>query len=267
MIHFATIHWNTDRWIAPQLAFLKRHLRQDYRVYAWLNNIPNPPVDLFHYASTEPVGPHGIKLNLLADIISASSSRPDDIIIFIDGDAFPIAEVEPYVTERLKRFKLIAVQRLENDGDVQPHPCFCATTLGFWRDLKGDWKEGHRWTNGKGEAVTSVGGNLLKQLTDHRIDWLPILRSNKTNPHPLFFGIYGDIVYHHGAGFRKGECRVDRQQLELGAWGKVFSKVIPGYERRKRRKFVNRMLSQNEALSEEIYQKVLSNPEFYREFI
>src|ERR1700680_162521 len=117
MNHFATIHWNTDRWIAPQLAFLKRHLKGDFRVYAWLNNIPNPPTDLFYYASTEPVGPHGIKLNLLADIIQASA-RPDDILIFLDGDAFPIADVEPYVREKLQKWKLIAVQRLENDGDV-----------------------------------------------------------------------------------------------------------------------------------------------------
>jgi hypothetical protein len=31
-----------------------------------------------------------------------------------------------------------------------------------------------------------------------------ILRTNRELLDPLFFAIYGDIIYHHGAGFRKG---------------------------------------------------------------
>jgi hypothetical protein len=267
VIHFATIHWNTDRWIAPQAAFLRRHLKSDFRVYGWLNNIPHASTDSFYYACSEPIGPHGIKLNLLADIIQASSTSPDDILIFMDGDAFPIADIETYVREKLQSRKLIAVQRLENNGDIQPHPCFCATTVGFWRDLKGDWKEGHRWKNENGEEITSVGGNLLKQLNDRHIDWLPILRSNKTNLHPLFFGIYGGLVYHHGAGFRKGECRVDREQLELKPGDKILSKLIPGYGRRMRRKASDKLLSKNEALSEQIYEKILADPQFHQQFM
>ena len=34
------------------------------------------------------------------------------------------------------------------------------------------------------------------------IEWRPLLRSNGTDLDPLYFGIYGDVVYHHGAGFR-----------------------------------------------------------------
>ena len=29
-----------------------------------------------------------------------------------------------------------------------------------------------------------------------------MLRTNKVNPHPLQFGVYEDLVYHHGGGFR-----------------------------------------------------------------
>ena len=267
MIHFATVHWNTDRWIAPQMDFLRRHLKNEFRVYAWLNNIPDAPTDSFYYHTSEPITPHGIKLNLLADVIQASSRSPDDLLVFLDGDAFPIADIEAHAREKLKTWKLIAVQRLENDGDIQPHPCFCVTTVGFWRELKGDWKEGCHWKNSKGEDVTSVGGNLLKQLNDRRIEWLPILRTNKTNLHPLFFGIYGDLVHHHGAGFRKGECRVDREHLALKPKDKLLSKIIPGYERRMRRKASNELLSKNEILSEEIYEKILKDPKFYTQFV
>jgi hypothetical protein len=267
MIHLATVHWNSDRWIAPQNAYLRRHLKSDFRVYAWLNNIPNAPTDSFYYSCTEPIVEHGIKLNLLADIILASSPRPDDLIIFIDGDAFPISDPEPFIRQQLQSWKLVAVQRLENDGDIQPHPCFCATTVAFWRELKGDWKEGYRWRNGKGEEITSVGGNLLKQLIDRRIGWLPILRSNRTNPHPLFFGIYGNLVYHHGAGFRKGECRADRELLALGPGDRFLSKFLPGYARRLRRKASRELVSKNEMLSEQIFESIIKNPEFYAQFL
>src|SRR2546421_624095 len=34
--------------------------------------------------------------------------------------------------------------------------------------------------------------------------WLPILKSNRAHFDPLFFTVYGDTIYHHGAGFRRG---------------------------------------------------------------
>ena len=32
--------------------------------------------------------------------------------------------------------------------------------------------------------------------------WVQLLRTNGSALHPMFFGIYGNVVYHHGAGFR-----------------------------------------------------------------
>ncbi|HWX74567.1 MAG TPA: hypothetical protein VNZ05_04625, partial [Solirubrobacteraceae bacterium] len=32
--------------------------------------------------------------------------------------------------------------------------------------------------------------------------WTEVLRSNRKNLDPVFFAVYGDAVYHHGAGFR-----------------------------------------------------------------
>src|ERR1035441_8024151 len=194
MIHIATVHWNTDRWIAVQDAFLRRNLKSEFRVYAWLNNIPDAPVNSFHYTCLEPVAPHAVKLNILADIILASTDRPEDKLIFLDGDAFPVAEIQPLLDQNLPACKLIAVKRLDNNGDLQPHPCFCATTVGFWRQIRGDWNEGYQWQNRDGKPVTDVGGNLLKQLADRHVEWLPLLRSNKVNLHPLFFGVYGGVI-------------------------------------------------------------------------
>ena len=266
MIHIATVHWNTERWIALQHAYLQKHLKSEFRVYAWLNNIPDAPTDTFYYSTREPVASHAVKLNLLADVICAASRRDDDLIIFLDGDAFPVGELEPLINQALATTKLLAIQRLENNGDSQPHPCFCATTVGFWRKIKGDWKEGYRWKNKNGQDVTDVGGNLLKQLTLRHIEWTPILRSNQTDLHPLFFGIYGDVIYHHGAGFRKGETRVDRANLRLSPRDRILSKLIPGYGRRMRKKAFNQVIANNDALSEQVFKSIQTDPEFYKLF-
>src|SRR5205085_10192353 len=121
MIHIATVHWQTDKWIDVQQFYLRQHLHAPYRIYAWLNEVPPEYSSQFYYACFEPVNSHAVKLNLLADLICLSSGRDDDILIFLDGDAFPIADLEPLLNEKLTAHKLLAVQRLENSGDVQPH--------------------------------------------------------------------------------------------------------------------------------------------------
>lgn len=266
MIHIATVHWKTERWIPVQEAFLRRHLQSDYRVYAWLNYIPGAPRDSFYYTCSEAVDSHPVKLNILADIILASTSRDDDLLIFLDGDAFPVRDIRPLIQENLPARKLLAVQRLENTGDIQPHPCFCVTTVGFWREIRGDWNDGYLWKNARGKQVTDAGGNLMKQLNDRGVEWLPLLRTNRVNLHPLFFAVYGGVVYHHGAGFRKGECRVDDANLKLHPRDAFLGKFVPGYRRRVRKKLWKQTIANNDQLSEEIFQKIRQDPQFHVQF-
>ena len=266
MIHIATVHWNTDRWIAPQNDFLRRHLKSEFRIYAWLNNIPGARTDSFHYSCSEAVGPHASKLNILADIIIASA-KPEDVLIFLDGDAFPVADVETLIADHLKLRKVIAVQRLENNGDTQPHPCFCVTTPGFWKELKGDWNEGHRWKNKSGNDVTDVGGNLLKQLADRRVDWMPLLRSNKRDLHPVFFGVYADMIYHHGAGFRSEVSRSDDARVRLSLREKLISRISPGYGWKRRTEMLSQLAARNHELGERVFADIMVNPKFYEQFL
>jgi hypothetical protein len=201
MIHIATVHWRSDRWIEIQRRYLERNIEGPYRTYAWLGEELSSHASEFFYATDVAVDKHELKLTLLGDLV-AHAAGDDEMIIFIDGDAFPIGPIVPYLRDKLSRYPLVAVRRDENDGDPQPHPSFCATTAGFWRELPGDWRRGHTWTNPQGKQVTDVGGNLLGLLERAGIEWHPMLRTNKVNPHPLQFGVYGDLVYHHGGGFR-----------------------------------------------------------------
>jgi hypothetical protein len=207
MINIATVHWQTAKWIEPQLRYLDMSLDVPYRVFACLNGIDDPEMwARFHYAA-DLEGTHPSKLNQLADIIAKDAS-PSDILIFLDGDAFPIRPLSPWVEDAVKTFSLTAIRRDENLGDPQPHPCFCATTTGLWSEIEGDWHSDVTWINSVGKEVSDTGGNLLYALRDRKIDWLPLLRTNTYNPHPVWFGVYAQRIYHHGGGFQA--TRVER---------------------------------------------------------
>lgn len=206
MIHVATVHFLDPKWIKVQARGLRTHVAEPYRVYGCLNGLPGECEAMFH-ETFGLNGEHGDKLNELARVIAAVAA-PDDVLLFLDGDAFPVAPFAPLV-EMLDKHPLIAVQRLENLGDPQPHPCFCLTRVGFWADVGGDWSPGRTWVNGVGETTTDPGAQLKVSLEEHGVAWHPLRRSNARDLHPVLFGVYGGRVYHHAAGFRPPLTRAD----------------------------------------------------------
>ena len=277
MIHVVTVHFMDDRWIGPQLRALKRHLGPDHRVTACLNGIDPAWNEVFHSAH-DLEGNHAQKLNALAKIVADSGAAPDDLLLFIDGDAFPIAPVGPAL---LAGVQLTAVRRDEHLGDRQPHPCFCLTTVGFWRDVGGDWEQGHTWPMADGKHVTDVGGNLLGILETAGIEWQPLLRSNRVDLDPLLFGIYGDVVYHHGAGFRVPKSRqmmmTTRQAVLWAASGARTPNWVPLVGRaersiryrladRQHRQQVSTLATRARDLAEDVYREIETDDEFFRRF-
>jgi len=212
LLYVATVHFKSPRWIEIQTSYLRRYISVPYQTWTSLEGI-----DPSHSASFDRVleqrGEHAGKLNHLAREI-CHVAADDDLIMFLDGDAFPIADPMPVITESLEQAPLVAVRRAENLDEPQPHPCFCVTTVGCWRSLPGDWSLGPVWPAVNGKLVSDVGGNLLRALQLSDTPWVQLLRSNGTALHPLFFAVYGDIVYHHGAGFRGSVLsRADRQLM------------------------------------------------------
>ncbi len=268
MIHVVTVHFGSDRWIDIQLDYLKRNLHEPYRVVANLEG-----VDAVHHAKFDRVvdakGEHAGKLNLLAAEIAAEAA-PDDLLMFLDGDAFPIADPMPVVRHALTKSVLVAVRRAENGGDKQPHPCFCVVPVREWERLHGDWSPGHCFQLIWGGYRTDVGGNLLAALERTGSVWTPLLRTNRVNPHLLWFAVYADIVYHHGAGFREPKARGNyflqpkRWKAErLPVVGVVLRKIDSGRIRVWKR--LNRRRSRR--LSKQIYEQIRDDPEFYRQFL
>jgi len=213
VIHIATLHYRDDRWIDIQLRYLERHTDEPFLVYASLEGIDLAYQARFHCAldhtGLEPRLYQGsrteAKLRLLSDEI-LRRARTGDLLVFMHGDAFPIAEWVGPVRRMLEGSPLAAIRRDENFEPI-PHWSFCATTAGFWEEIGGDWSRGPTWESHG--LHTDTGASLWEKLERRGIAWHPILRSNRTNLHPLWFGVYDGIVYHHGAGFRTPMSRAD----------------------------------------------------------
>jgi len=284
MIYVLTVHYQTDRWIDIQLRYLAQNLDRPYRVVADLEGVNGGAAQLFDVAtnlSAEAGGSihHGEKLNRLAERVG-QEAQDDDVLMFLDGDAFPIAPIGKFVEETLRRFSLAAVRRDESLGDVQPHPCFCVTTVGFWREIGGDWAHGSEWawTNSSGQQVVDVGGKLLWILRERGIEWSPLLRTNRNRLHPLLFAVYEDRVYHHGAGFRPPVTRADRLESLLPSWlppeppdsraGRLGwmlrAKLWYVKDKRPLVKRQERVPRANRNLSDQVFEWIREDPAFYR---
>lgn len=203
MLYIATVHYRTPRWIEIQTRELRRHIHPPYQTWTSLEHI-DPAYGEHFDRVIDQQGLHAGKLNHLA-IEIASVAADDDLLMFLDGDAFPIADPMPLITEALAHTQLVAVRRAENVNEPQPHPCFCVTTVKTWRELPGDWTAGPTWRGARGKSTSDVGANLLRRLQLSSTPWTPVLRSNRLHLDPLYFAIYGGVIYHHGAGFREGE--------------------------------------------------------------
>jgi hypothetical protein len=106
-----------------------------------------------------------------------------------------------------------------------------------------------------------------------------MLRSNRVNPHPLQFGVYEDLVYHHGGGFRRtAGGRVSwmpsRRSLE-DTWRGRLAARLPKQGRlgaiRKRidpvRRYREMLADQLAETNERVFELIQRDEDFYRQLI
>jgi len=152
---------------------------------------------------------HAKQIDTLATF-ACKEAHPEDVLMFLDSDAWPVIKMQS-LWPLLNSTPFVAVQRLENAGDLFPHPSFALTTCGFWTHHRLNWgayaSDSSRLP--KGQSVPLDSGALLFTLfKEWGTPWLPLTRSNCVNLDPVFYALYGavdgqPIVYHHGAGTRK----------------------------------------------------------------
>ncbi len=255
MVHVATVHFRSPRWIEIQVTHLRRHIPAPLTIWGSVQGIDAGYAAHFDRA-IEHIGnaTHPEKLNHLALEIS-NEAADDDLLMFLDGDAFPIADLGSLLASALSEAPLLAVRRVEQANEPHPHPCFCVTTVGFWRRLPGDWSRGYTWIDENGVAASGVGANLLRALEITDSPWLELHQAG------ALFGVYGGVVYHHGAAFRNHAVvlRSDRD----GAPTPVAVPPVPGLDRlvrglnrRRHRRWKEQIEDTNAQLSEAVYKRI-----------
>jgi len=237
MIYILTVHWKVARWLLVQRKYIKKNTPEKHRLHVHISPQMKyngkPKFDKV-YCSNE--SKHWKKLDMMASEVCERADKRD-ILIFMDGDAFPVKRHIPRVKSLLKNNSLVAIQRLENAGECHPHPSYCATTVGFWEGNKCTWGvEGQRQVINPNPPPYKVrlkdtGGKLWSILHDGGFKWHPLLRSNKRDYHPVFFGLYGDMIYHHGGAFfgriprTHLDCKSTKEQRQ--PWRKAYEHYSP----------------------------------------
>lgn len=252
-VFVCTVHIASEPlWSVIQPSFLRAHLPNAVLIAAIDQRLGAAPA--FDDVSVME-GTHRGKLDELGRrVADGMTTAESDVIVFIDGDAFPVRPLMPLIADVLRDFPLAAVCREENDEDY-PHPSFCVTTVGFWRHLGGTWEV----SSDPASRFNELGGGKLRDLMrDRGVTWRRLLRSNAFNPHPVMFGLYERVIYHHGAGFRTPVTAADRKQLAERVPAELSA--LPDSRRR-----LNELIGdRNEALSMTFKRLIRHTPDFYR---
>jgi hypothetical protein len=180
----------------------------DFRIFLW-NNSPEKSssdryrarderiecIDAAVYEKLAHI--HAVPLQRLYEL---SRNYGPDIVITLDSDAHPLRSswMAELIDALDKGAALAGVWRDEVSSCIEPyiHPSCLATTVSFIERF------GLRF-----DRIPSGATDTLSHFSNMALDaGLPthaLIRSNARNYHVLMGGIYGDMIYHHGAGSRK----------------------------------------------------------------
>lgn len=208
MIHILTIHFN-DRWVDLQLEKLSKYITQPYRVYTVLGENYDIHKDKF-FISIDAKLKHYESLELLQHKLHELHVDDEDIILILDSDAFPIKNLDYYIEEKLNKYNFCAIVEPElnyNPLPIQPFECFYLFKYKFF-------KSGFSFYYNPG-IHSNWNDWMIDWFDKKNIEWYKLCRTNKHNIHPLYYGIYDDIIFHSWCGsfesIIKGRVtRVDR---------------------------------------------------------
>ena len=193
-------------WIRLCLERLERHTRgSSYDILVWDNTFfpehlelleADPRVSVFSERESEKDIRHGRALDRLLHEVAAET----EYVVTLDTDSFPIRDgwLENMLGRLDQGASLAGIWRDEMAPRIRGyvHPSCLAARRETLVELGVDFarKQGvHRVDVGQDitNAVLAAGGKVSR-----------LRRSNARDMHFLMGGVYGDIVYHHGAGSR-----------------------------------------------------------------
>lgn len=200
------------QWLRLCLDKVRAHTREPHHhLYVWNNNIADrsvtglvgslPNATLLNADPAETlVHPHAVPLQRLYERAVADGARH---IVTLDSDAHPLRDdwLTGLINALDDKTVLAGIWRDELATGIEPYlhaSCLCVT-VDFIREhaLRFDAIPDHH--AGKRSDTLSTFTDQADQLG---LGIHKLRRSNRNNIHHLIGGIYGDTIYHHGAGSR-----------------------------------------------------------------
>ncbi|WP_146393514.1 hypothetical protein [Allorhodopirellula solitaria] len=201
---------------------------------------------------------HSLSIRAMHESISGFLDN-DDVLLIIDSDAFPIANIDSLIACIVEDIENIyGIQRTDN-GDYYCHPAFIMLKQktvrylsGFLpNDSKSVWLPygvRNRYMPHKKDAV----GCLTYCIDRANLRWSPLLRTNVLDVMPVLFGVYGNLIYHHGCGSRHPTVDVHRVALGYSASDEVMAKEMTEIYRK---------------ISDNVFSRILSDDTFFEVLI
>lgn len=220
MIHILTLHFATPAWLEIQ----KRHLlkftslpEEEYKVWLGLYHLDLPEdfelpsnweiINLDKDYPPEGKNEHYLQMEWMYHNRLKDQMCDDDIIIFMDSDAFPCApawaqDIQRLITQEGR--DVICLHQEENRGiaaldEYHPYPdlCFFVATKKAWEEHNLEWGLFNPAHQNPGFGMKD---RLVAALPNINIG--AISRTNRFNAHNVMFGVYGGTIYHQACGSR-----------------------------------------------------------------
>lgn len=198
-----------DKWLGFCLDRLGAHTcGEEMRLFLWLGRPADPeasrlisefPDAVVLRGGDEPLShPHAAPLERLR---RRAQDEGHTIIVTLDTDAHPVRSgwLAKLRSALESGASVAGIWREELASEIEPyvHPACLATTTGFLdrHGLRLD-----QFPESEGREDTASALTRAAQRSGERI--VRLERSNRAQVHPLLAGVYGDLIYHHGAGSR-----------------------------------------------------------------
>ncbi len=222
-MHILTQHFGTDAWFEIQKNHLEKYTlkKERYKVYlaTYKTSIPDsfilPPNYVHINLNEHPEfrNEHYLIIEEAYEKFVKPHAKDNDIIIYMDNDAFPCDSWEDKLESYLTENDICAVYRYEDRGLDQPDQYFPYPHLCFF-SFKKKTRDMYGFKHEIPEGFPCPGFTICDVIRQNNLKVKELIRTNKFNSHNVMFGIYDDMIYHHSSGSR---AKVGRPYATLGA--------------------------------------------------
>ena len=234
MKHIITLHYATQHWFEIQKNHIEKYTtkKEDYIVYLATykcdlpTNFTLPPnykhIRLDDYVQNNNIlirNVHHEIIEYVYNIFVVKDCKDDDIIVYLDSDAFPCDYWENKIEMYFNEHDIASVYRYEDIGPDLDKKYFPCPHLCFFSFIK-EKKEKHKFVFDITPPFQCPGTSIRDVAEQNNLKIKEMIRTNKFDLNRVMFGVYDDIIYHQSSGsrgvvgrpYKSGACGVDKSR-------------------------------------------------------